>query len=43
MATPPVAGWGTVDDALPEELDEKVLRRQIARIFGLEDANQAGP
>jgi hypothetical protein len=41
MATPPVAGWGTLDDALPDELDEKILRRQIARVFGLRDATAA--
>jgi hypothetical protein len=36
MLVAPVAGWGTVDDALPDELDEKLLTRQIARVFGLE-------
>ena len=38
MLVAPVAGWGTVDDALPDDLDEKLLSRQIARVFGLEGA-----
>jgi hypothetical protein len=41
MATPPVAGWGPLDDALPDELDEQVLRRQIARVFGLRDTTNS--